>query len=177
MRGINVGGKNKIPMPELKLRLEELGFEGVATYIQSGNVVLRSDLDAAALGSRIEDMLPREFNVDKPPVRVVAIESGTYRKIVMQAPEDFGTDDASFRYNVIFLIDATPADAMQQVEVREGVDAVWQGDNALYFRNSMANASKSRLSRIAQQPIYQSITIRNWNTTRTLLRLLDERGV
>ena len=42
MRGINVGGKNKIPMAELKARLEELGLEGVATYIQSGNVILHS---------------------------------------------------------------------------------------------------------------------------------------
>ena len=176
MRGINVGGKNKIPMAELKLRLEELGFADVATYIQSGNVVLRSELDAAAVSAKIEAMLPRKFQLDSPTVRVAALDHGTYKKIVMQAPEGFGEDDTRYRYNVIFIMDSSPTEAMQQIDVREGVDAVWQGDHALYFRNSMANASKSRLSRITQQPIYRSITIRNWNTTTKLLRLLEERA-
>ena len=70
-------------------------------------------------------------------------------------------------------MDSSPAEAMQQIEAREGVDAVWQGDHAVYFRNSVADASKSRLSRIAQRPIYRSITIRNWNTTTKLLALLE----
>ena len=65
---------------------------------------------------------------------------------------------------------------MQQIEVREDVDAVWQGERVLYFRNSIPNASKSRLSRITQRPIYRSITIRNWNTTTKLLALLEARG-
>lgn len=65
-------------------------------------------------------------------------------------------------------------EAMEQIDPRQGVDDVWQGDKALYFRNSIANASKSRLSRITQQPMYQSITIRNWNTTTKLLKLLEE---
>ena len=173
MRGINVGGKNKIPMAELKLRLEELGLEGVATYIQSGNVVLRSDLDAASLSAKIEGMLPRKFKLDSPTVRVVALEYGTFKKIVVQAPEDFGKDTSSYRYNVIFFMDSSPAAAMHEIEAREGVDTVWQGDHAIYFRNSFLNASKSRLSRITQQPIYRSITIRNWNTTTRLLELLE----
>ena len=174
MRGINVGGKNKIPMAELRLRLEELGgLEGVATYIQSGNVVLRSHLDAASLSAKIEDMLPKKFKLDSPTVRVVALEYRTFKTVVAQAPEDFGEDASSYRDNVIFLMDSDPAAAMQQIEAREGVDTVWQGDVAIYFRNSVLNASKSRLSRITQRPIYRSITIRNWNTTTKLLEMLE----
>ncbi len=177
MRGINVGGKNKIPMAELKLRLEDLGFEGVATYIQSGNVVLRSNLDAAAVSTKIEDMLPKQFRLDSSTIRVAAVEYETFKKIVAQAPEGFGEDASSYRDNVIFLIDSNPAEAMQQIDVREGVDTVWQGDDAIYFRNSVPNASKSRLSKITQQPIYRSITIRNWNTTTRLLELLEEHRI
>jgi uncharacterized protein (DUF1697 family) len=173
LRGINVGGKNKIPMAELRLRLEELGLEDVRTYIQSGNVTLRSDLDAASLGAKIEDMLPRRFALDTSIVRVVALDHRTFKEIVAQAPADFGTDDADYRYNVVFLSDATPAEAMQQIETREGVDAVWQGEHVIYFRNSRTDASKSRLIRIVQQPIYRSVTIRNWNTTTKLLELLE----
>lgn len=175
MRGINVGGKNKIPMAELRLRLEALGFEGVATYIQSGNVILRSELEPAAVTAKIEDMLPREFKLDSATVRVVALDSATFKKIVVQAPRDFGKDSREYRDNVIFLLDSSPAEAMRQIETREGVDTVWQGDCAIYFRNSTRNASKSRLSRITQRPIYQSITIRNWNTTKRLSEMLEER--
>lgn len=163
-------------MAELRLRLEELGFKDVATYIQSGNVILSSELEPAAVSSMIEDMLPREFKLDSPTVRVLALEYATFKKIVMQAPHDFGSDSESYRYNVVFLMDSSPADAMQQIDTREGVDTVWQGDHAIYFRNSVPNASKSRLSKIAQRPIYQSIMIRNWNTTRRILELLDEHG-
>ena len=175
MRGINVGGKNKILMAELKLRLEELGFEGVVTYIQSGNVVLQSDLDAAAVSAKIEDMLPKKFTLSSMIVRIAAIEYKTYKKIVMQAPKEFGKDSARYRYNVVFLMNVSPAKAMEQIDVREGVDDVWQGDKAVYFRNTIANASKSRLSRITQQPVYQSMTIRNWNTTTKLLKLVEEQ--
>jgi uncharacterized protein (DUF1697 family) len=174
MRGINVGGKNKISMAELKLCLEELGFESVVTYIQSGNVVLRSDLDAEALSAKIEDMLPKKFKLNSSIIRVVALDYKTFKKIVRQAPKKFGKDNASYRYNVIFLMNFSPSKAMEQIDARQGVDEVWQGDKAIYYCNSIPNASKSRLSKITQQPIYQSITIRNWNTTTKLLKLLEE---
>ena len=174
MRGINVGGKNKIPMAELKLYLEEQGFEGVVTYIQSGNVILRSNLDAEALSVVIEGLLPRKFKLDSSIIRVVALEYQIFKKIVMQAPKEFGKDNSSYRYNVIFLMGISPSEAMEQIDARQCVDEVWQGDKAIYYRNSIPNASKSHLSKITQQPIYQFITIRNWNTTTKLLKLLEE---
>jgi uncharacterized protein (DUF1697 family) len=174
MRGINVGGKNKIAMAELKRYLEEQGFESVVTYIQSGNVILRSDLDTEALSAVIEEMLPKKFKLDSSIIRVVALEYQTFKKIVMQAPKDFGKDTASYRYYVLFLMDYSSSKAMEQIDARPGVDEVWQGDKAIYFRNSIPNASKSRLSKITQQPVYQFITIRNWNTTTNLLKLLEE---
>jgi uncharacterized protein (DUF1697 family) len=177
MRGINVGGKNKVPMAELKLCLQELGFESITTYIQSGNVVLRSELDADALSAKIEDMLPKKFKLDDSIIRVAALEYKTFKKIVMQAPKEFGKDSTSYRYNVIFLMNFSPTKAMQQIDAREGVDKVWQGDKAIYFRNSTLNASKSHLSRITQQPVYKSITIRNWNTTTKLMKLLEEHKI
>ena len=177
MRGINVGGKNKIPMAELKLHHEELGFESVVTYIQSGNVVLRSDLDAEALSAKIEDMLPKKFTLNSSIIRVVALEYETFKKIVMQAPKEFGEDIANYRYNVIFLMNFSTTKAMEQIDARQGVDEVWQGDKAIYYRNSIPNASKSHLSKITQQPIYQFITIRNWNTTTKLLQLLEEHKI
>ncbi|WP_343419820.1 DUF1697 domain-containing protein [Candidatus Flexifilum breve] len=63
IRGINVGGKNKIPMAELKSHLEAHGFASVTTYIQSGNVILKSDLDAATLAAQVETLLATKFKL------------------------------------------------------------------------------------------------------------------
>jgi uncharacterized protein (DUF1697 family) len=61
LRGINVGGRNKVPMADLRAVLEDLGFSNVSTYIASGNVLLDSDLSAAKVASKIEDALPKAF--------------------------------------------------------------------------------------------------------------------
>jgi len=175
LRGINVGGKNTIPMAGLKSCLEDEGFDDVATFIQSGNVILRSDLASGALGAAIERALPARFPLDSTIVKVVAIEHSAYRRIVEGAPTGFGEDAATYRYDVVFLMGVTANAAMEQITVREGVDAAWPGDGVIYFRNSIAEASKSHLSRIAGKPIYASLTILNWNTTTKLLALLDAR--
>lgn len=175
MRGINVGGKNKIPMAELKACLEDEGFYDVATYIQSGNAILRSGLGAVAVAERIERLLPTRFAAQDAVVRVVAIEHAAYRQIVAHAPKGFGDDAATYRYNVVFLIGLSAAEAMNQITARDGADAAWPGDGVVYFRNAIAEASKSHLSRIVGKPVYASLTIRNWNTTRKLLTLLDAR--
>jgi uncharacterized protein (DUF1697 family) len=59
MRGINVGGKNKVPMADLRRCLEELGFFNVTTYIDSVNVILESDKRAAEITARIEKLYLR----------------------------------------------------------------------------------------------------------------------
>ena len=137
IRGINVGGKNTIPMAELKLCLEELGCERVVTYIRSGNAVLRSNIDTTTLRVYIEDILPRKFKLNGTGIKAAAFDYETFKKIVLQAPEDFGEDPGSYRYNVLFLIDSDPSRAMEQIERRPGIDEVRQGDHAIYFRNSI----------------------------------------
>lgn len=180
LRGINVGGKNRVPMAALKSCLEDEGIGGggfgdVSTYIQSGNVILRSDLDASALAAEIERLLPTKFTLDSAVVRVLAIPHPAYREIVARAPDSFGDDPATFRYNTVFLMGVDTEEALGQITAREGVDAVWPGPGVVYFRNSIAEATKSHLARVVQKPIYASLTIRNWNTTTKLLALLDER--
>ncbi|MCZ7546111.1 MAG: hypothetical protein M5R40_22445 [Anaerolineae bacterium] len=56
---------------------------------------------------------------------------------------------------------------------KEGVDQAFTGDGALYFTRLISRASQSHLTRIISLPIYQSITIRNWNTTTKLLNMMD----
>lgn len=172
LRGINVGGKNIIKMADLKASFEEMGFSNVVTYIQSGNVLVQSvDKDKAALTTKIEKGLSRRFNFD---AKVVVISQKELAAVVKSAPEGFGEDDATFRYDVIFLKEPlTPKEAMLSVKVREGVDTAHAGKQALYFSRLISRASQSYLTKIIGMPVYQNMTIRNWNTSTKLLVLME----
>jgi uncharacterized protein (DUF1697 family) len=61
--------------------------------------------------------------------------------------------------------------------VKEGVDEAYAGDGALYFIRLISRASQSRLTRLISLPIYQHITIRNWNTTTRLLEMMQAENL
>lgn len=174
LRGINVGGKNIIKMTHLKECFESMGFSDVATFIQSGNVLLASaEKDKVKLTKKIEKALSENFNYIS---RVVVISHQELKRIVQQAPEGFGTDLAKYRCDVIFLKEPlTAKEAMKNVSLKDGVDSAHAGKAALYFSRLDSRASQSRLSRIITLPMYQNMTIRNWNTTVKLLALMENR--
>jgi uncharacterized protein (DUF1697 family) len=172
LRGINVGGKNKIGMSSLRALLEELGFEDVATYIQSGNAVLRSRLGADAIARKIEDALGSAFRLDSEVIKVLALARDQLQAIVDKRPKGFGDEPGTYHSDAIFLIDIGAEEALEVFSPREGVDAVWPGDGVIYSQRLSAQRTKSRLSRIAASPVYKSMTIRSWGTTLKLLELL-----
>ena len=102
-RGINVGGRNKVPMPALREHLET-DFTNVRTYIQSGNVLLDSDLPADQVAARIDAGLPSAFALDSDLVRVLVLDEGAYREVVTGAPKGFGDDPDRHRHDVIFYM-------------------------------------------------------------------------
>lgn len=173
LRGINVGGKNIIKMADLKASFEEMGFADVQTYIQSGNVLLESpEKDKAALTTKIEAGLSKRFNFE---AKVVVVSQKELKAIIQSAPQSFGSEEKKFRYDVIFLKEPlTPKEAMESVKVREGVDAAHAGKQALYFSRLISRASQSYLTKIIGMPVYQNMTIRNWNTTTKLLVLMKK---
>ena len=171
LRGINVGGKSLIRMADLRACLEEGGFDDVATYIASGNVVFGSrERGAAALTRRIERMLADRFELD---VAVVLRTRAQMRSVVENAPTDFGTDPSRYRSDVIFLKSPlTPAKAMEVVRTRDGVDQAWRGRGVLYFSRLTSRATQSRMSSIVGTPAYRLMTIRSWKTTTTFVEML-----
>jgi len=174
LRAINVGGRNRIAMPALKRRFEEAGFENVATYIQSGNVLFRAPGPSSQLAPRIEEMLGSAFDY---PGRIVLRTHARMRGIVERAPKGFGAEPSAYRYDVIFLREPmTARAALKQLPIRPDVDDVHAGAGVLYASRLISRASESRLSRIVTLPAYQSITIRTWNTATKLLRMMDERS-
>lgn len=169
LRGINVGGKNKMPMADLKKCLADLGFSKVATYIASGNVFLDSKKPARVIKTQIEKALPKNFHLDSELIKVLVLDAKQVKAVIEDAPKGFGTAPEKFRYDVLFIMPPlTPAKAMAAVELKEGVDNAWTGRHAIYFRRLAAKATSSRVSKIVGKPEYQLMTLRNWNTTKKI---------
>src|SRR4051794_13265482 len=112
LRGINVGGKNKVSMAELRSVLEGLGFSNVSTYIASGNVLLDSDLSAAEVAAKIEDALPKAFKLDAELIRVLALSAADLEAVVDRRPKGFGDEPAKYHSDAIFLMGIDAAEAM-----------------------------------------------------------------
>lgn len=172
-RGINVGGRNKLPMADLRDVLSELGLKSVGTYIASGNAIFESDDEAADIAERIEAILPAKFALDSSLIRVLVLTAAEVRAVIDQAPRGFGKDREKYRFDVVYLLDVTAEDALEKTPTNPEVDTAWAGPGALYYRRLTALATKSRLSRVVGSPIYANMTIRNWNTATKLVELVD----
>jgi uncharacterized protein (DUF1697 family) len=176
LRGINVGGGNIIKMTDLKACFESSKLENVATYIQSGNVLFEAaETDPVKLARKLERALSKTFNPYK--ARIVVCSHAKLRQIVRKAPQGFGSQPQKYRYDVIYLkAPLTASEAMKSVTIKPGVDAAFVGPDVLYFSRLTARATQSHLARIIALPVYQGMTIRNWNTTSKILALMDARA-
>jgi uncharacterized protein (DUF1697 family) len=171
LRGINVGGRNKVPMQALRDHLSADSGD-VGSYIQSGNLLLDSDLPAVELAARIESGLPTAFDLDSELVRALVLDAAAYREVIDGAPPGFGTDPENYRYDVGFYVGVTAAEVAPYIIVNPDVEETTCGERAFYHRRLTALASRSRLSKIAGTPVYASLTIRNWRTTTALAEML-----
>lgn len=172
LRGINVGGRNKVPMADLRDVFESGGYSSVRTYIQSGNVLFDADGPTAAIESDLEAVIARELGME---LVVIVCSHRQLRSVVRDAPDGFGEQPETFHSDVVFLkAPLTPAEAMHAVQTRDGVDRAWTGRHVIYFQRLSAQRARSRLSRVVGTPQYQRMTIRNWATTTKLLALLEE---
>jgi uncharacterized protein (DUF1697 family) len=172
LRGINVGGKNRILMADLRSCFESAGYADVRTYIQSGNVVFRTTAKGKAeLAAGIEHNLAEAFGHG---TTVELRDQGDMRAVVEQAPPGFGAEPDVYRYDVLFLMPPlTPEESLDALTLKEGVDGAWAGPGVVYASRLTERASQSGLSRVASHPAYQRMTIRNWNTTIRLLAMME----
>ena len=170
LRGINVGGKNIVAMEDLRAAFEAEGFAAVSTYIASGNVLFESDEPPSE--EQLEDMLERRLGT---PLVVVLRSHRQLRNVVRKAPDGFGDEPDRYHSDVVFLrAPLTSTQAMEVVELRDGVDRAWPGTGVIYFARLSERRTQSRMSKIVGTPQYQRMTIRSWSTTTKLLDLLDD---
>jgi uncharacterized protein (DUF1697 family) len=173
LRGINVGGRNKVPMAALRELLESHGHTKVSTYIASGNVILSSDLPPGDVKRQIEEALPTAFRLDSELVAVLVLTREQVQGVVRNKPEGFGEQPEIYHSDAIFLMGIDADTAMRVFDPRPGVDTVWPGDGVIYSQRLSAERTKSRLGKIVGTQPYKSMTIRSWATTMALYGLLE----
>lgn len=105
LRGINISGKNKISMNELKAGLEKIGFENVSTYLNSGNAIFQSEIDnKEVIKENIQRMIKERFNLEIPVYVTTAPE---LEDILKHTPEWWETNNKEIYDNIIFIIPPT----------------------------------------------------------------------
>ncbi len=175
IRGINVGGKNKVSMASLKKYLEELDYASVTTIGASGNIILESGKSAKAIQSQVEKLLLEKFKLDDELIKVLVLSRKQYEAVISSKPKGFGDHPDKYYSDAIFLMGITAAKSMPIFDPREGVDQIWQGKGVIYSQRLGSQRTKSRLSKIVASPAYKSMTIRSWSTTTKLLALLEKK--
>ena len=120
LRGINISGKNKMPMAELKQGFERLNYTEVKTYLNSGNVIFSSDeANTIKTTSRIEEIIKNQFHLDIP---VFVISKEELEDILHHAPDWWGDESKEIYDNLIFIMPpVTFKDVYNEIgETKEG---------------------------------------------------------
>jgi uncharacterized protein (DUF1697 family) len=146
LRGVNVGGNNKIAMPELKAAFTATGFENVSTYINSGNVFFNSALDEATAQSLCERTIAATFGLN---ISVGVITTGELRAALKNAP-DWWNIGADIKHNAIFVIDPASAERVcaDVGETKPEYEKIAYHGKVVFWSAPLATFSRTRWSKI-----------------------------
>jgi uncharacterized protein (DUF1697 family) len=165
LRGINVGGHNKVPMPALRTTCESIGCTDVTTYIQSGNVVLSSRLDPKKLRAALEAAITEQLGVS--PVVVVRTHA--------QLAEVIGGNPfprAEPAHLHVAFLSESPAE--QQIAALADIDhppedLAVRGTEAYFLLPN--GIGRAKIPELFGRRVKTPATVRNWRTVNKLLQM------
>lgn len=170
LRGINVGGNNLIKMDDLRKCFEGLSFSNVRTYIASGNVIFSTKKNKhSVLLKTIEKALYkllgyRTFVVLKTQTEMEAI--------VNDFPPIF--KNVTWKHNVIFLgEDIDSKSILKSLSIKDDIETITYKKGVIYWSAQMSTLTKSNMLKLSSKPEYQQMTVRNQNTAKKILNLMD----
>lgn len=171
LRGINVGGKNKMDMKLLKQTFERVGMKSVVTYINSGNIIFTHD-DLAK--TEITDMLEEAIHADFDLQIKVLVRSLDDFKIMMNVLPDSWKNDQHMRSEVLFLWDDIDDESvLSKLTIKPEIDTVKYVNGAILWSFDRKNVTKSGMAKLIGTTIYKKMTMRNVNTTRKIYELMQ----
>ena len=172
LRGINISGKNKVAMTELKQGFERLDYTEVKTYLNSGNVIFSSDeTDTIKIASRIEEMIQHQFHLN---ISVFVISKEELEDILCHAPDRWGDESKEIYDNLIFIMPpATFKDVYNEIgEPKEGLEKIEKYKETVFWSFSRKDYQKTNWwPKTASAKISSKLTIRTANTVRKIVNM------
>lgn len=172
LRGINISGKNKILMAELKKSFENLGFGEVKTYLNSGNVTFSSDEDnIKKFTKQIEEMIKTQFAIDIP---IFVISREELEDILHNAPDWWGNENKKMYDNLIFIMPpATFSEVYCEIgEPKEDLEKIEGYKEVIFWSFSRKDYQKTNWwSKTASTNVSSKLTIRTANTVRKIVKM------
>lgn len=171
LRGINVGGRAKVPMAALRAVCEDLGCTDVRTYLQSGNVVLGSTKRPAALRDALEQAVDAEIGV---PAKIVVRIHAQLQAVVDGQP--YTADDP--RHLAVGFLGAKPsADGLTAVaDIDLPPDEFTVDGEHVYFSYPNGQGRSKLAAYPFEKRLGVPMTVRNWRTVTNLLELSEIGG-
>jgi uncharacterized protein (DUF1697 family) len=170
LRGVNVGGHNKVPMADLRRLADGLGWTGVRTYVASGNLVFRAKGQAGALADALRAAMKEEIAVDVP---VVVLPGDAVRAALAACPFD---PEEGKQVHVFFLFGPVTVDAAQLLALRRPSEQLVVEDTRAWLHTPEGVGTSKLAAKIDRVIRGASMTGRNLNTLRALAEMLDGPG-
>ncbi|MGW8315334.1 MAG: DUF1697 domain-containing protein [Bacteroidales bacterium] len=170
LRGINVGGRNTIPMRELTGILEDLGCSSVKTYIQSGNIVLRSDMDADSL-SELAGQAIQSLKGFEP--HVLVLERRDLERAIAANPFPEAESDPKGLH--LGFLDAPPSSPdLDTLESMKAKSERFQLIENIFYLHAPEGVGRSKLATNTERSLGVPMTDRNWRTISKIRDLAEE---
>jgi uncharacterized protein (DUF1697 family) len=171
-RGVNVGGKNKILMADLKRMFERLKCENVQTYIQSGNVVFSSKVKSKrVIAKRLLNATEEEFGFRSQPILLSAIE---FKDADKSNPFSHVVGDPKSLH--FFFLESKPASPDLDGIAEKAIDSErFKMIDSIFYLHAPQGMGRSKLAAVAERKLGVSVTARNYSTVERLLNILTER--
>lgn len=172
LRGVMPTGKNKVPMAQLRHVLIEAGFEGVQTYIQSGNALLRTEMSAPEVEACVHDLIQTHIG---PDLVIVARTGAQLQKILDHNP--FTDVDISRVFFTMFAHPPTEEKVKAVVSQDYDPEAIAITPEAAYLYIP-GSAARSKLSNnYLEKKLGVSTTSRNFNTMKKMIELSQTKSL
>ena len=170
LRGINVGGKNILPMKELVSLLTEMGLSKVKTYIQSGNVVFQSEIeDAAALSKAIVAKIEKGYGFD---VSVIVLSIQSLQKAMASNPFPEGEQDPK-TLHLFFLSEPLTDPDIANIETIKKDSEQFQLTDQVFYLYAPDGIGRSKLAANVEKALGVVTTARNWRSTNKILSMAE----
>jgi uncharacterized protein (DUF1697 family) len=170
LRGVNLGSRNRIAMPELREALAEAGFDDVLTYVQSGNVVLSSTTKPEQTARKCERLIAERFGFE---IAVVVRTRAELARVVKRNPLGKVAVNPK-RYQVSFLAGTLPASTKRKLEAAVvKPEELVVGGREIYAWHPEGVARSKLWALLAGRGLGVNATARNWTTVTKLLELAE----